>query len=71
VSGSDFVNGARFSIGGGGVTVGSVTFVDAGQMAATVTVASTAAVGSRKLTVTNPLSSGGGRGSSTTVLSVS
>jgi len=71
VSGSGFVNGARFSIGGGGVTVGSVTFVDAGQMAATVTVASTAAVGSRKLTVTNPLSSGGGRGSSTTVFSVS
>jgi hypothetical protein len=71
VSGSGFVNGAKFSVGGGGVTVGAATFVDAGHLSATVTVASTATPGPRKLTVTNPLSSGGGRGSSTTVFSVS
>jgi hypothetical protein len=71
VSGSGFVKGAKFSIGGGGVTVGSVTFVDAGHLSATVTVASTATAGPRRVTVTNPLSSGAGRGSSTTVFSVS
>jgi hypothetical protein len=53
VDGANFASGATLALGGG-ITVSSVSVVDPTRLTATVTVASTAATGTRTATVTNP-----------------
>jgi List-Bact-rpt repeat protein len=59
INGSGFAAGATVSVGGTGVTSSNVTVGSVTQLAATLTVASGAALGARDVTVTN---SGGGSG---------
>jgi CSLREA domain-containing protein len=54
IFGSGFVSGAKVSFAGTGVTVASVTRVDATHLRATVSVASTATTGAHSITVINP-----------------
>jgi len=67
VNGANFASNASLSLGAG-ISVTAVTVADASRITATVTVASTAAVGPRTVTVTNP---DGGKVSATGYLSVS
>jgi hypothetical protein len=53
VDGANFASGATLALGGG-ITVSSVNVVDPTRLTATVTVAATAATGTRTATVTNP-----------------
>ena len=54
VSGSNFVSGARVTVSGTGVTVGTVTWNSSTSLTASVTVAPTANPTARSVTVTNP-----------------
>ena len=55
VNGADFVSGATVVFGGAGITnVGSPTFVNSTRIDVTINVSSTAPVGVRSVTVTNP-----------------
>jgi hypothetical protein len=53
ISGSNFQSGATCSFGAG-ITVNSCTFNSATQLTANITISSTAATGTRNVTVTNP-----------------
>jgi len=53
VDGANFASGATLALGGG-ITVTAVNVVDPTRLTATVTVAATAATGTRAATVTNP-----------------
>jgi hypothetical protein len=53
VDGANFASGATLALGGG-ITVSAVNVVDPTRLTATVTVAATAATGTRTATVTNP-----------------
>ena len=53
IAGSNFQSGATCSFGTG-ITVNSCTFNSATQLTASITISSTAALGSRNVTVTNP-----------------
>ncbi len=53
VTGTSFVSGATVSLGAG-ITVNSVTFNSPTQLTVNITVLSTAAIGARNVTVTNP-----------------
>ncbi len=67
VIGTNFVSGAVVTVSGSGVTVNSTTFVSATQLAANLTIASTATTGTRSITATN---ADGGAGSCTSCFSV-
>lgn len=54
IGGTGFVNGATPSFSGSGLSVSNVTFNSATQITATVTIDSSAAVGTRDVIVTNP-----------------
>ncbi len=54
VNGTNFVSGATVSVSGSGVTVTSVTFLDAFDLTVTLAVAGNAATGARDVSVTNP-----------------
>jgi Invasin, domain 3/IPT/TIG domain/Quinohemoprotein amine dehydrogenase, alpha subunit domain III len=53
VDGANFASGATLALGGG-ITVSAVNVVDPSRLTATVSVAATAATGTRTATVTNP-----------------
>jgi plastocyanin len=67
LTGTGFVSGAKAKFNGTGVTVSKTTFVSPTQLKLTVSVASTAATGARKVKVTNP---DGGVGSKGHVLTI-
>jgi hypothetical protein len=54
ITGTLFQNGATVAFSGTGITVNSVTFTSATQLTANITIAATAPIGSRTVTVTNP-----------------
>jgi hypothetical protein len=54
VTGSHFVSGATVTFSAAGITVNSVTFVNATHLSVTITVSSTATVGPGGVTVKNP-----------------
>jgi MYXO-CTERM domain-containing protein len=54
ISGSGYASGSKVSIGGGGVTVTKVDFLDEGTLGASVVVAPEASPGPRDVVVTNP-----------------
>src|SRR5262249_5212226 len=68
VNGANFVSGASASFSGTGITVNTTSWNDAGHLTANVTVAASAPVGARNVTVTNP--AGGGSGSCSGCFSV-
>ncbi len=68
VTGTNFVSGAAASFSGTGITVNSTSFVDSSHVTANVSVATSATIGSRDVTVTDP---GGASGSCTGCFSVS
>jgi len=70
VSGSNFVNGARVTVSGTGVTVGTVTYNSSTSLTATVTVSATANPTARNVTVTNPDGRSGTLSGSLTVSAV-
>jgi hypothetical protein len=54
VTGSNFQSGATVAFSGTGITVNSTTFVSATQLTVNLSVATTATVGARSVTVSNP-----------------
>jgi IPT/TIG domain len=54
VNGTNYVNGATVAFSGTGITVNSVTVVDASNLIANVTAATSATTGARNITITNP-----------------
>jgi hypothetical protein len=67
VTGANLVAGARLSVAGAGVAVLTQSWVDAGQLTATLSVAGAAMAGGRTITVINP---DGGKGSCATCFAV-
>jgi hypothetical protein len=54
VDGSDFASGAGVTFSNAAISVNSVTFVNAGELTANVSIAANATVGASDVTVTNP-----------------
>lgn len=67
ITGHGFANGATVAISGSGVTVDSVSFSSQAKLIAKVSIAPSAALGQRDVTVTNP---GGATGTCTGCLSI-
>jgi plastocyanin len=70
ISGSGYASGAKVMVSGKGVKVTKTMFVDSSHLQVSMTVASTAATGPRTVTVIDPAAAGAGRGSSSTVFSI-
>jgi hypothetical protein len=54
VTGTNFLNGAKVSFSGSGITVHSTSFVSATSLTVSVSIDTSAVAGSRNLTITNP-----------------
>lgn len=70
VYGSNFNSDATVSFSGTGITVTSVSFIDSGHLQIDITIAWSAGLGARDVTVTNPPGGGGNTGTGTGLFTV-